>query len=325
MLKYIMGKAGRNESQQVLSWIQESEENKNRFALLKAQYVFSGFSNKVIPQRPRVMPIVARVAAILAVPLIAGCVWLIASKHRSDNLLSDANHHVEVLQSQHPGEITYTVNPGVKGTVVLPDSSIVKLNGDSRLVVPRVFDPTVREMSLVGEGYFEITHHDDWPMLIHTPKGVTVKVLGTTFDLSAYENDTDVKLTLIEGRVVIHDDNTEREHTVKPEQEIILAKDIRMEPSKPLLAEVKRADIHKNTGWVNGNLIFDNTPMPEIIKKLERWYGVKIHVVDENIMKYRLTATFTTESITRVLELIKFSSMIDYSINGEEVYIRPQK
>lgn len=319
-----MGKAGKNERQQVLSWIRESQENMDQFAMMKAQYVFSGFSNKVIPQKRRVMPVVVRAAAILAIPLMAGCIWLFTSKNHSEDLLSDANHQVEVLQSQFPGEITYAVNPGVKSTVVLPDSSVVKLNGDSQLIVPQVFDPHVREMTLQGEGYFEVTHHEDWPMLIHTSKGVTVKVLGTTFDLSAYDNDDNVKLTLIEGRVVIHDDKSKHEHTVKPEQEIRIAENVSTESRKPLPAEVKTADIHKNTGWVNGELIFDNTPMPEMIKQLERWYGVKVHVVDEKIMKYHLTATFTTESITRVLELIKFSSPIDYSIRGEEIYIKPQ-
>lgn len=317
-----MGKAGKNERQQVLSWICESQENMDQFALLKAQYVFSGFSNKVIPQKRRVIPVVIRAAAILTIPLMVGCIWLVTSKCHSEDLLSDANHQVEVLQSQFPGEIAYSVNPGVKSTVVLPDSSVVKLNGDSQLIVPQVFDPHVREMTLLGEGYFEVTHHDDWPMLIHTSKGVTVKVLGTTFDLSAYGNDDDVKLTLIEGRVVVHDDKSKREHIVRPEQEIRIAENVSTESRKPLPTVVKQADIHKNTGWVYGELIFDNTPMPEIIKQLERWYGVKVHVVDEKIMKYHLTATFTTESITRVLELIKFSSLIDYSINGEEIYIK---
>lgn len=325
LLKYIMGKAGKNERQQVLSWIRESQENMDQFAMMKAQYVFSGFTNKVIPQKRRVMPVIVRAAAILSIPLLAGCIWLVVSKGHSEDLLSNANHQVEVLQAQSPGEITYVVNPGVKSTVFLPDSSVVKLNGDSQLIVPQIFDPQVREMTLLGEGYFEITHHDDWPMLIHTSKGVTIKVLGTTFDLSAYEDDDNVKLTLIEGRVVVHDDKSRHEHVVKPEQEIRIAENASTESRRPLPTEVKPADIHKNTGWVNGELIFDNTPMPEIIKQLERWYGVKVHVVDEKIMKYHLTATFTTESITRVLELIKFSSLIDYSINGEEVYIKPQR
>ncbi len=82
-----------------------------------------------------------------------------------------------------------------------------------------------------------------------------------------------------------------------------------------------RADIKKNTGWIHGDLIFDDTPMPEVARQLERWYGVRIHIADEDILKYHFTATFTTESITRVLDLIRFSSMLEYEINGTDVYI----
>ncbi|HOE93802.1 MAG TPA: DUF4974 domain-containing protein, partial [Candidatus Cryptobacteroides sp.] len=60
----------------------------------------------------------------------------------------------------------------------------------------------------------------------------------------------------------------------------------------------------------------------DVVKQLERWYGVNIHVTDEDIMKYHFTATFTTESITRVLEYMKFSSRLKYDINGSDVYIQ---
>ena len=83
-----------------------------------------------------------------------------------------------------------------------------------------------------------------------------------------------------------------------------------------------KSDIARSTAWTKGELVFDNTPMPQIIKMLERWYGVTIRVTDESIMNYKLTATFTSESIGRVMELIKFSSMIDYTIEGNQIYIR---
>jgi ferric-dicitrate binding protein FerR (iron transport regulator) len=159
-------------------------------------------------------------------------------------------------------------------------------------------------------------------MNIHTSKGVVVKVLGTTFDLSAYDNDDNIKLTLIEGKVVVREEKTGSEHEVRPNQQISIASRTG-ELDKPLPRPViKRANIQQNTGWVNGELIFNNTAMPEIVKQLERWYGVHVHIVDKEILDYRLTATFTTESITRVLDLIKFSSMLQYEINGTDVYIR---
>ena len=323
IIRYIMGKADRNERRQMAAWLKESPENMERFAVLKAQYVFSGMPNTVLPEkRKKLLPAIVSIAAALFLPLLGGAIYLYVDRQNAIESYENATRRIEVLTAQNPGSITYIANPGTKSNVVLPDSSIVRLNGESRLIVPQVFDAKVRELFLSGEGYFEVRHNEDWPMVIHTAKDVSVKVLGTTFDLSAYENDANVKLTLIEGKVILTEEKAHIHHEVKPHQEISIKDRSEAEGADIPAPEIKRADIKKNTGWVNGDLIFDNTPMPEVVKQLERWYGVNIHVTDDNILNYRFTATFTTESITRVLDLLKFSSMLDYEINGTEIYIR---
>lgn len=324
--RYIMGKAGRSERRQVVDWINESADNLEQYSRMRAKFVFDGFPNDILPEKKPLRPVIVNIAAALSIPLLAGAIYLLMAKTSVQEQLAESSRRIVMLEAQTPGESTYIANPGTKSIVVLPDSSIVRLNGDSRLVVPNHFGTEIRELRLSGEGYFDVRHHEDWPMHIHTPKGVTVKVLGTTFDLSAYENDDNVKLTLIEGRVIMHEEKTGSEHEVRPNQEISIS-DIRNESVSTLPAPptIKKADVEKNTGWVRGELIFDNTPMTEIIKQLERWYGVNIHVVNEDILRYRLTATFSTESITRVLDLIKFSSMLQYEINGNEVYIKKVK
>ena len=323
LLRYIMGKADRNERRKVVAWLKESPENMQHFAARKAQYVFSGMPNEILPEKKKMLlPAMVSIAAALFIPLLAGAIYLFIDRQNAIRHYEEASHHIEVLTTQNPGSITYIANPGTKSSIVLPDSSIVRLNGESKLIVPQTFDAKVRELFLSGEGYFEVRHHDDWPMVIHTSKDVSVKVLGTTFDLSAYDNDSKVKLTLIEGKVILTEEKSHIQHEVKPHQEISIAERTESSESTLPAPEIKRADIKKNTGWVHGNLIFDNTPMPEVVKQLERWYGVNIHIVGDDILDYRFTATFTTESITRVLDLIKFSSLREYDINGTEVYIR---
>lgn len=320
--RYIMEKASRKERREVVSWINESQDNLERFATMKAEHVFSGFPDTIVPEKRPIRPILVHMAAALSIPLLAGAIWLLLSRNEAREQYADASRQVEILKSQNPGDVTYIANPGTKSLVILPDSSVVRLNGASKLVVPSRFAAGSRELFLSGEGYFDIRHHEDWPMNIHTSKGVVVKVLGTTFDLSAYDNDDNIKLTLIEGKVVVREEKTGSEHEVRPNQQISIASRTG-ELDKPLPRPViKRANIQQNTGWVNGELIFNNTAMPEIVKQLERWYGVHVHIVDKEILDYHLTATFTTESITRVLDLIKFSSMLQYEINGTDVYIR---
>ena len=320
--RYIMEKASRKERREVVSWIKESQDNLERFATMKAEHVFSGFPDTIVPEKRPIRPILVHMAAALSIPLLAGAIWLLLSRNEAREQYADASRQVEILKSQNSGDVTYIANPGTKSLVILPDSSVVRLNGASKLVVPSRFAAGSRELFLSGEGYFDIRHHEDWPMNIHTSKGVVVKVLGTTFDLSAYDNDDNIKLTLIEGKVVVREEKTGSEHEVRPNQQISIASRTG-ELDKPLPRPViKRANIQQNTGWVNGELIFNNTAMPEIVKQLERWYGVHVHIVDKEILDYHLTATFTTESITRVLDLIKFSSMLQYEINGTDVYIR---
>ena len=323
IIRYIMGKADRNERREMAAWLKESPGNMEHFAVLKAKYVFSGMPNTIRPEkRKRLLPAIVSIAAALFLPLLGGAIYLYIDRQNAIKDYEEATRHIEALSAQNSGSITYIANPGTKSNVVLPDSSIVRLNGESKLIVPQAFDANVRELFLSGEGYFEIRHHEDWPMVIHTSKDVSVKVLGTTFDLSAYENDANVKLTLIEGKVILTEEKTHQHHEVHPHQEISIAGPSESSETIQPAPEIKRADIKKNTGWVNGDLIFDNTPMPEVIKQLERWYGVNIHVTGDDILGYRFTATFTTESITRVLDLLKFSSMLEYEINGTEIYIR---
>ena len=327
IIRYIMGKADRQERRAMSEWLMASPENMERFASLKAKYVFSSMPNTILPEKEnRLLPTLIGIAAALFIPLLAGAVYLFIEKKAAVENFREASRQVEILSSQTPGNITYFANPGTKSIVVLPDSSIVRLNGNSKLIVPQTFSPVQRELFLSGEGYFEVTHHENWPMVVRTPKDVSVNVLGTTFDLSAYENDAAIKLTLIEGKVTLTEERTNHTHEVKPNQEIRIA-DLTSDPVElPPAPRIVRADITKNTGWIHGELIFDNTPMTEVSKQLERWYGVNIHVSDEDILKYRFTATFTTESITRVLDLIRFSTMLDYEINGTDVYIsRPRR
>lgn len=321
LLRYVMEKADRNERRQVVEWLNESPENMDRFSSLKAQFVFSSMPDTVLPEKKRrFLSTLTWAAAILFIPLLAGTIYLFIQRQDAVRKYDDSARQVERLLAQNPGSITYIANAGTKSFVILPDSSIVRLNGESKLIVPQCFNAGSRELYLSGQGYFEVRHHDDWPMLIHTSKGLTVKVLGTTFDLSAYEDDAAVKLTLVEGKVLIREDKTNSEVVVKPQQEINIS-DAPGTDGLHLKPVIKKADIQLNTAWVNGELIFNNTPMSDVIKQLERWYGVNIHVVNDDILKYHFTATFSTESINRVLDLIRFSSMLEYEINGKEVYI----
>ena len=95
------------------------------------------------------------------------------------------------------------VNTGLKGMVVLPDGSRVWLNSSSSLQCPERFDRDKRLITLDGEGYFEVAHNKKWPMYVKTSKGYTVKVTGTSFNLSSYSDDDRLVVTLISGEITM--------------------------------------------------------------------------------------------------------------------------
>lgn len=319
LIRYIIGKANRSETRKVCEWIRESNENAERFAKMKAEYVFSSFPNKIMPQKRNPMPYFYSACAMLFIPLIMLCVYLFIENSNVSRKYADTMQQMEVLLNQNAGSVTYTANPGTKSTVLLGDSTTVMLNCGSKLTVPKIFSTDCRDLQLEGEGFFEVSHNDNWPMQIKTPKGVTVKVLGTTFDLCAYKDDSDVTVTLIDGKVAVQRSGKVGHVTMLPFQRVTIADGTE---ATPVPTSVDKSEIARTTAWTKGELVFDNTPMPQILKMLERWYGVTIHVSDRSILEYNLTATFSSESITRVMELLKFSSMIDYRIEGSHIYIR---
>ena len=100
ILRYIIGKASKNDRQQIATWLQEDADNINKFAAMKAQYVFSGMPDSIIPEKRRLMPIVSYVAAALAVPLLLVGVYFFYANNKTSEKLYAANHQIEVLSSQ---------------------------------------------------------------------------------------------------------------------------------------------------------------------------------------------------------------------------------
>lgn len=217
---------------------------------------------------------------------------------------------------------TYYTENGVKGKVMLPDSSVVWLNSGSRITYPENFASDKRRVAFEGEGYFDVEKAPQWPMEVVTVKGMRVEVLGTTFHIKSYRDDDDEQATLFSGKIDISKSDGFRK--------ILTAKELKpleslrfTEKGNALLTPV--ADTTKKVAWKRGELLFDQTPMPEVIKMLERWHGVEIIAQDPAVLSYKYTASFGSESIVQILELFRFISPLDYSIEDNKVYLKKRK
>ncbi len=244
--------------------------------------------------------VITRVAAVLSIPLaLYFFITLNASKSGVvTEKLPEVSNRI------------YTVENGVKGKVTLPDSTVVWLNCGTTLALSNDFH-TERRVTLSGEAYFDVKADKQNPFYINTGKGVTVKVTGTEFNLSCYNDQNDVKLCLLEGSVELLDGKKTIYRMTKHEEVSILNSNVA--PTK--------AEAELRTAWMQGRLIFDNTPMEEVVKRLEKWYGVQIKVESSKIFKSSFTGDFQAESIIQVLELMKITSAVNYTIEGKEVRI----
>ncbi len=324
--RYIKGVASAKEREIVMNWIEESEQNARVFHEKKTTWVFDNFPDKDATKevcsdiRKKIKPglsyktIFMRAAAALFIPLTIYTVYQYFSYSEK---ITEFSKSIAVAKAEIPVQnrvaVNYTVNPGVKGLVELPDGSKVWLNSHSNLKCPDKFDSTFRLVELSGEGYFKVVSNKEWPMYVKTSKGITVKVTGTEFNLSSYDNDNELKFTLVSGFVTLIRESNNQEIAVNALEEIIIPDNIKTKGKRG------QADIHLNTAWKDGYLIFENTPMEEVVKKMERWYGVSFIAKDPELLKYNFTANFKSESITQVLELLKITSNIGYSIKDSRV------
>ena len=332
---YFTGSATEQQRREILSWVEESPANKAEFLEREADFVFDSMPDaeasqaatthmlNVISPKRRKIRILNAVASAAAVFVIGAFIWLLHDNSRLNEQvlsLTAQNEKLIAIPELEQGEsiLNYRVNPGVKGKITLPDGSEVILNSASTLRTPARYENGKRVVELEGEGYFKVASNPDWPMYVRTSRGVTVKVTGTEFNLSTYSDDAALKLTLVRGRVSLLDEKNDTEIAVREKEEVVIGNRRQLEtPTR------KPADIKVNTSWKDGYLVFDNTPIREVIKKMERWYGIDITVADARVMNNTFTASFRSESLQQVLTLLDITCGIKSKIKSPtEVELR---
>jgi len=213
--------------------------------------------------------------------------------------------------------------------LVLPDGSIVWLNAGSKLAYDKDFGTSRREVSLEGEAFFEVTKMPDLPFIVQAP-GMQVKVLGTSFNVKSYLNESTTETSVIHGTVEVILKQKGQVFVVRPSDKLVLfnvnKNENKEQPTNLRVAFDKIRYFEKDssvveTAWVENKLAFDAEPFAEVAMKMERWYAVKIIFEDEAIAQTRLTGTFTTESIEKALEALQFTYNFKCHINQNIITI----
>ncbi|HEY8935503.1 MAG TPA: FecR domain-containing protein [Cyclobacteriaceae bacterium] len=309
ILRFLEGEASDQDVSDLQVWLQQSAGNRSyfdevnnayqasvtlhRFNQQKIDQAWSKLSSQIETEQPDKKVIhfpnasqfpFLKIAASISILLLSGFLvfWMLGKK---ETLLNT------VVQNNERNSIQ----------IVLPDSSVVWLNSYSSLVYPTAFDKQSRDVTLKGEAFFDVKKGKK-PFIVHT-QNMQVRVKGTRFNVEAYTNNPSAKTTLEEGKVELLVNNSNKKYILKPGEQIIF--------NAPLnKISLKKVKVDNFSAWKEKQLVFDNTPLEEIIPKLENRFSVAIAADKELATTERLSLTVQDETLDEVLELIKLASQL---------------
>ena len=235
-----------------------------------------------------------RIAAVMSIPLLLGCLWLYFDK-------ADVKHAVQMIEVK--------TNPGMTTSLILPDSTLVCLNSETVLRYPSHFSEATRKVELEGEAFFDVTSNKEKPFVVAMSSQSQIEVHGTSFNVEAYAEDDCISTTLIEGSISFSykdESGNTRKIEMKPHQKLIYE----LEGNPTRLYKVSG---ETETAWKDGKIIFDNTPMVEVLRILGKRFNVEFIINKRlKVNDYAFTGTFTTQRLERILEYFKISSRIKW-------------
>lgn len=201
---------------------------------------------------------------------------------------------------------TLSTPKGYTCQILLPDGTKVWLNTASSIHYPVVFGTNERKISLTGEAYFEVAHDVSRPFKVEA-KGSVIKVLGTHFNVSAFEDEAEVTTTLLEGSVNVSKSN--RHVVLEPGEQAVV------DETTGKISQ-SQVDISAVTAWKNGYFRFDNEPIKSIMSKISRWYDIDT-VEYKGQFNDRFTGTFQRSKGVSVL-FSHLEKLASYAIEIKE-------
>lgn len=223
-----------------------------------------------------------------------------------------------VMNDEFSGETAYNtlvVPRNGEYHIVLNDGTEVWLNADSYLKFPVYFKGKERRVVLTGEAYFKVAHHDQYPFIVETDLG-NVRVYGTEFNVKRYEEEHNIRTTLVNGSVgfCLRED--------KPENYVIIEPGHQISYQVGEKIVVKKVNISNEIAWRNQLFCFESCTLEEIMKDIARWYDVSISFESEHLKKLYFTCTLDRYgNIEQLLRFFKEVYDIEFKIEGKQITV----
>lgn len=315
LIAYFSGDLSDEKKTIVETWRQESPKNEelfkemlfgwNAIPYLQEMEQFNSFEalKNINPRLNKInginwISILLRAAAVLIIPLLVYAAYT-TSSNISLKQLTETKPIIQKLTSRQGTVSQFTLNDGTK----------VWLNSGSTLQFPLSFIGEKREVKLTGEAFFEVAKNKKQPFIVKANE-LNIEVLGTSFNIVSYDDESSAEVVLVTGEVKLtaNDESKIKQcGTMYPGQRVIYTKKTRE-------AKFEEVNVDKYIAWREGRLVFKDDSMDEVVKRLSHWFNVEISVQDPEIQEYNYKATFSNETLTQVLDLLKISAPIDYRI-----------
>lgn len=235
------------------------------------------------------------------------------------------------IKSVSNGEIVYSNNlentkasghnvlrtpKGGQYRIVLPDGTIAWLNADSELKFPSAFDQNMRKVELEGEAYFEVvSYNKKWPFIVKS-LGQKIEVLGTKFNVSAYQDDGFIKTSLLEGKVKIINETSQKTVTLKPGQEATLSKNLNQ-------IKVYASEVEESIAWKEGLFVFNSEDVYVAMNKISRWYDVDVTYKGDFRAKALWGTASRSEKLESLLKTLQATGVARFRIEGRRILVMP--
>jgi Fe2+-dicitrate sensor, membrane component len=230
-----------------------------------------------------------RIAAILIIPLLFS---FLAYFYYQSGKSTSANSVAEIQCPQ-----------GVRTKFQLPDGSTGYLNSGSTLKYQVSF-ASERKVTLIGEAFFDVIHNEKLPFHVNT-KNLDIKVLGTTFNVIANEDESSEEVVLQTGKVDVSSHAGKQIAVLKPNEKITLN-------TEKLTFIKNEVEATQYTSWKEGKLVFRNENMQQVARRLSRWYNADVVVDDRQLDDYTFHATFVDEPLDEVLKLLSITTPLNF-------------
>ncbi|MBN8720753.1 MAG: FecR domain-containing protein [Sediminibacterium magnilacihabitans] len=218
----------------------------------------------------------------------------------------------KIAYSGSSDKVTYHTITNPKGSKVidlaLSDGSHVWLNAESSLTFPIVFNQHSRELTATGEMYFEVEKAKTWPFVV-THGDTKVTVLGTHFNVNAYDDEQDIRVTLLQGAVKIS--NKTGSGLLKPGEQARVSKNIHI---------TKEVDLDAVMAWKNGRFNFDNASLSTVLRQLARWYDLEV-VYEGAIPEREFGGQMQRDlSLSQILEILQKMD-VKFRVEGKKLLV----